>query len=112
MGDGPVDVFLDPKKAVSGAHAVHTDTWVSMGQESEKQERLEVFGDYRVDEELMSNAATDAIFMHCLPAYRGFEVSSDVIDGPHSRVIRQGHNRLHSARAVLSFMLDEDVRTR
>lgn len=106
VGPGSVDVFVDPKRAVAGAHAVHTDTWVSMGQEAEKDERRRVFGAYRVDRDVMSAAAKNAIFMHCLPAYRGFEVTEEVIDGPSSRVIRQGHNRLHSARAVLSFMLD------
>jgi len=77
-----------------------------MGQEAEKESRRQIFSSYRVDEALMNRAAADGIFMHCLPAYRGFEVTADVIDGPRSRVIRQGHNRLDSARGVLSFLLD------
>ena len=106
LGSGSVEVFVDPGEAVEGAHAVHTDTWVSMGQEAEKESRRQIFSSYRVDEALMNRAAADGIFMHCLPAYRGFEVTADVIDGPRSRVIRQGHNRLDSARGVLSFLLD------
>ena len=106
LGPGTVDVFIDPIEAVEGAHAVHTDTWVSMGQEAEKESRRQIFSNYRVDEVLMDRAASDGIFMHCLPAYRGFEVTADVIDGPRSRVIAQGHNRLDSARGVLSFLLD------
>jgi ornithine carbamoyltransferase len=109
LGSGSVEVFVDPGEAVEGAHAVHTDTWVSMGQEDEKESRRQIFAPYRVDEGLMNLAATDGIFMHCLPAYRGFEVTTDVIDGPRSRVIRQGHNRLDSARGVLSFLLDGRV---
>jgi ornithine carbamoyltransferase len=106
LGSGTVEVFLDPIDAVEGAHAVHTDTWVSMGQEAEKESRRSIFSNYRVDAALMNRAAADGIFMHCLPAYRGFEVTAEVIDGPRSRVIPQGHNRLDSARGVLSFLLD------
>lgn len=105
LGSGRVDIVTDPRAAVEGAHAVHTDTWVSMGQENEKAERVAIFAPYSVNEDLMALAAPDAIFMHCLPAYRGLEVTSQVIDGPRSRVVRQGHNRLHSARAVLAFLL-------
>ncbi len=107
MGSGTVESFVDPREAVVGAHAVHTDTWVSMGMEEQKEERRKVFARYRVDDEMMKLADRTAIFMHCLPAYRGYEVTADVIDGPQSRVIRQGHNRLHSARAVLSYVLDD-----
>lgn len=105
LGTGSVHQSVDPYLAVVGAHAVHTDTWVSMGQEAEKAERLQIFGRYSVDQEMMSRADSKAIFMHCLPAYRGYEVSADVIDGSSSRVIRQGHNRLHASRGVLAFML-------
>jgi len=105
LGTGSVEQTNDPVVAVSGAHAVHTDTWVSMGQEAEKAERLGVFGAYAVSQSLMSRAASDAIFMHCLPAYRGYEVEASVIDGSASRVIQQGHNRLHSARGVMAFLL-------
>lgn len=95
----------DPRRVVAGACAVHTDTWVSMGQEDEKEARRRIFRDYSVDEELMANAAPDAIFMHCLPAYRGLEVAPEVIDGPRSRVVQQGHNRLHTARAVIAHLM-------
>lgn len=106
LGPGSLDVSSDPRHAVDGADAVHTDTWVSMGQESEKETRRTIFAPYRVDEDLMGHAQNHAIFMHCLPAYRGFEVTAEIIDGPRSRVIRQGHNRLHSARGVLSYLVD------
>ncbi len=105
LGVGTVEQSTDPVAAVSGAHAVHTDTWVSMGQEAEKAERLGIFGAYTVTGSLMSRAAGDAIFMHCLPAYRGYEVEASVIDGTASRVIEQGHNRLHSARGAMAFLL-------
>jgi ornithine carbamoyltransferase len=105
LGSGTVDQSTDPVVAVRGAHAIHTDTWVSMGQEAEKAERLGIFGAYTVTESLMSKAASDAIFMHCLPAYRGYEVEASVIDGSGSRVIEQGHNRLHSARGAMAFLL-------
>ncbi len=114
LGRGTIQSFVDPLQAVENADAVHTDTWVSMGQETEKEARLRIFAGYRVDDKVMSRAKSEAIFMHCLPAYRGYEVSGDVIDGARSRVIRQGHNRLHSARGVLSYLLgrgDEEVTT-
>ncbi len=105
LGTGTVDQSADPAVAVSGAQVVHTDTWTSMGQEAEKAERKEVFGRYQVNGALMARAAGDAWFMHCLPAYRGLEVSADVIDGPRSLVIQQGHNRMHTARGVLAFLM-------
>ncbi|MGD9998649.1 MAG: ornithine carbamoyltransferase [Ilumatobacteraceae bacterium] len=105
LGPGTVQQEADPSAAVRGAEVVHTDTWTSMGQEAEKASRAEVFGRYQVNAELMSHAAGDAWFMHCLPAYRGLEVSADVIDGPRSLVVRQGHNRMHSARGALAFLL-------
>jgi len=91
----------DPIEAVKDADVVYTDTWVSMGMESEKEERLKVFLPYQVNKELMQKAKEDAIFMHCLPAYRGFEVSADVIDGPQSVVFDEAENRLHAQKAVL-----------
>ena len=105
LGARSVHSSVDPREAVRGAHAVHTDTWVSMGQESEKAERIRIFGRYTVTTELMAEADEESIFMHCLPAYRGLEVESTVIDGPVSRVIRQGHNRLHSARGALAYLM-------
>ena len=105
IGTGTVEQVTRAAEAVEGADAVHTDTWVSMGQESEKAARRRAFEGYTVDADIMAAAAPNAVFMHCLPAYRGFEVSADVIDGPQSAVFQQGHNRMHSARAALAFVL-------
>lgn len=105
LGTGTVEQTTDPAMAVRGAQFVHTDTWTSMGQEVEKAQRAEVFGRYQVNSTLMAGAADQAWFMHCLPAYRGLEVSADVIDGPRSLVIQQGHNRMHSARGLLAFVI-------
>lgn len=104
LGAGSVEQSTRPAEAVRGAHAVHTDTWVSMGQEADKAARRQAFEGYTVDRAMMSAADASAIFMHCLPAYRGFEVAADVIDGPQSRVFQQGHNRLHAARGALAFL--------
>jgi ornithine carbamoyltransferase len=105
LGDGTIEQSADPAKAVVGADAVHTDTWISMGQEEQKAERREIFSSYQVSGSLMAGASASAIFMHCLPAYRGYEVSAAVIDGPQSRVMQQGHNRMHAARGLLAFLL-------
>lgn len=104
LGAASVEQTARPTDAVAGAHAVHTDTWVSMGQEEDKAARRQAFEGYTVDDVMLSQADPSAVFMHCLPAYRGFEVSADVIDGPRSVVYQQGHNRLHSARAILAFL--------
>jgi ornithine carbamoyltransferase len=112
LGAGTVVQSSDPFVAVTGADVVHTDTWTSMGQEMEKAQRMEVFGHYQVTDGLMAAAAPGARFMHCLPAYRGLEVAADVIDGPRSRVIRQGHNRMHAARGLLAFILAASATTR
>ena len=95
----------DPDEAVSGADVVYTDTWVSMGQEQEKAQRLAVFEPYRVDARRMAKAKPDALFLHCLPAYRGYEVTEDVIDGPQSAVFDEAENRLHAQKAVLATLL-------
>lgn len=105
LGAASVDQSHRPADAVSGAHAVHTDTWVSMGQETEKQQRMQQFEGYTVDSDMMAMADPAAIFMHCMPAYRGIEVAGDVIDGPRSVVFQQAHNRLHAARGALAFLL-------
>jgi len=102
---GSVTVTADPREAVAGADVVTTDTWVSMGQEDEKAQRIAVFGDYRVDDDLMARAADGAIFLHCLPAYRGFEVEASVIDGPQSVVWDEAENRLHAQKALLVWLL-------
>jgi ornithine carbamoyltransferase len=104
LGAASVTVTTDPREAARGASAVHADTFVSMGQEADHERRLRTFAAYRVDERVMSEAASDAIFMHCLPAHRGEEVTADVIDGPRSRVIVQSHMRLAAARGVLAFI--------
>ncbi len=97
----------DPEKAVSGADSVYTDTWVSMGQESEKAEKVKKFDGYQVNEKLMSYAKEDAIFLHCLPAYRGYEVSEGVIDGKWSRVFDEAENRLHVQKAVMAMTMGD-----
>lgn len=91
----------DPAEAVAGADIVYTDVWASMGQEAEQQERLQKFAGFEVNEALMAKAHPDALFMHCLPAHRGEEVSADVIDGPRSVVFDQSENRLHAQKAIL-----------
>ena len=104
LGSGAVTQSADPRVAVAGAHAVHTDTWVSMGQEDDGAVRRAAFAEYTVDGALMEAAATEAIFMHCMPAYRGLEVTAQVFDGPRSRVIEQAHDRMHAARGLLAYM--------
>ena len=91
----------DPKEAIKDADVVYTDTWVSMGMEAEKEERQRVFMPYQVNGELFKLAAPDAVFMHCLPAYRGFEVTDDVIDGAQSVIFDEAENRLHAQKAVM-----------
>lgn len=86
------------------AHVVTTDTWVSMGQEKEKEQRMLDFKDYRVDSKIMALANTNAIFLHCLPAYRGLEVSEEVIDGGQSKIIAEAHNRLHAQKGVMVWL--------
>ena len=91
----------DPFEACDGADVIYADTWTSMGQEEEKAKRVEIFKDYQVNSKLMGVAHKDAIFMHCLPAYRGYEVTEDVIDGPQSVVFDEAENRLHAHKAIL-----------
>jgi ornithine carbamoyltransferase len=100
-----VDMFEDPDDAVRGAHVVNTDVWASMGQEEESEARRLAFKGFTVDAELMELAARDAIFLHCLPAHRGEEVTEDVIEGPQSRVFDQAENRLHVQKALLVELL-------
>jgi len=98
---GKVTVTNDPREAVSGADVVYTDVWTSMGQESEAEKRRQAFRPYQVNADLISRAEPDAIFMHCLPAHRGEEVTADVMDSPHSVVFQQAENRLHVQKAIL-----------
>jgi ornithine carbamoyltransferase len=95
----------DPREAVRGAVAVYTDVWTSMGQESEQDQRRRDFRDYQVNGALLRAAASEAIFLHCLPAHRGEEVTADVIDGPQSAVIQQAANRLHVQKGILARLL-------
>ena len=95
----------DPKEAVAGADIVCTDTWASMGQEADKEVRKKIFADYQVNAELVKLAADDALVMHCLPAYRGMEITEDVIEGPQSVVFDEAENRLHAHKAILAAML-------
>jgi ornithine carbamoyltransferase len=95
----------DPREAASGARVVYTDVWTSMGKEDEAAERKNRFVSYQVNEDLMDLAESDAIFLHCLPAHRGEEVTAGVIDGPQSRVFDQAENRLHAQKALLYLLL-------
>ncbi len=107
---GKVEVVGDPHEAVRGADAVYTDVWASMGKENEREERRRVFAGFRVDEVLMAGAAKHAIFLHCLPAHRGDEVTDEVIDGPQSRVWDEAENRLHTEQALLYRLITGDRR--
>jgi ornithine carbamoyltransferase len=102
---GRIRLVRDPAEAVEGAHVVTTDVWASMGQEDEAEERLQRFRPYQVDEALFSRARPEAIFLHCLPAHRGEEVTAGVIDGPRSRVFQEAENRLHAQKALLLQLL-------
>ena len=102
---GKIELLRSPQEAVSGAQAVYTDVWASMGQESETDERAAKFAPYQVNDELMSLAAPDAVFLHCLPAHRGAEVTDAVMDGPRSIVFDQAENRLHVQKAILLKLL-------
>jgi ornithine carbamoyltransferase len=96
-----------PSEAIMDADVVVTDTWISMGQEDEKQQRKQAFEGFTVNEMLMKNASTDAIFLHCLPAYRGYEVTAEVLEGPQSVVWDEAENRLHAQKALIEFLLNE-----
>jgi ornithine carbamoyltransferase len=100
-----VSLTSDPREAARGAHVVNTDVWASMGQEQEQEERARAFQGYIVDEALMDTADRNAIFLHCLPAHRGEEVSEGVIEGPKSRVWDQAENRLHVQKALMATLM-------
>ncbi|MGA2531956.1 MAG: ornithine carbamoyltransferase [Candidatus Aminicenantales bacterium] len=100
-----VKLTNDPAEAASGADAVYTDVWASMGQESEKEKRAAIFAPYQVNARLMSHAKRDAVFMHCLPAHRGDEVTDEVIDSPNSIVYDQAENRLHVQKVILTLLM-------
>ena len=103
---GSVTLYTDPVEAVAGADVVVTDTWVSMGKEEEKAHRVATFGAYQVTEELMATAKPDAVFLHCLPADRGYEVAASVIDGAQSVIWDEAENRLHAQKALLVWLLE------
>ncbi len=105
LGTGHYREFTDPMEAARGADLVTTDVWTSMGFEAENDARKKDFEDWQVDGEMMKAAAKDAVFMHCLPAHRGEEVSADVIDGPQSVVWEEAENRLHAQKALMEFLL-------
>jgi ornithine carbamoyltransferase len=108
LADAPgmqMEVISDPVQAVGGVDAVFTDTFTSMGQEDEKQARLEAFKGYQVNDDLLSHAADHAVVLHCLPAYRGVEITDDVMDGPRSRVFPEAHNRLHAQKGLLAVLM-------
>jgi ornithine carbamoyltransferase len=102
---GSVETFHSPEEAVAGAQAVYTDVWASMGQEDEAAARAKIFAPFQVNDALMKQAAPDALFMHCLPAHRGGEVTDSVMDSPRSIVFDQAENRLHVQKAILLMLL-------
>lgn len=107
---GSVTITTDPSEALEQADVVATDTWISMGQEDEMEQRMQLFGDYRVDAAAMQKAADNAIVLHCLPAYRGAEISAEVIDGPQSVIWDEAENRLHAQKALMAWLLVESGR--
>jgi ornithine carbamoyltransferase len=104
---GSVEIHGEPIGAITDADIVVTDTWISMGQEAEKAQRIADFAGYTIDGELMKRAKPDAIFMHCLPAYRGYEVSADVLDGPQSVIWDEAENRLHAQKALMAWLAEQ-----
>jgi ornithine carbamoyltransferase len=106
-----IEITNDAVKAVTGANAIYTDVWASMGQESEAAERAKIFAPYQVNEDLFSHAAPNSVFMHCLPAHRGEEVTAEVIDSQRSIVFDQAENRMHIQKAILLLLLGSGMRT-
>ena len=104
--EGHFSIIRDPLEAATRSDLVVTDVWASMGQESEQLRREQIFADYQVNAEMMDKANADAVFMHCLPAHRGEEVSAEVIDGPQSIVWDEAENRLHAQKALLEFLIN------
>ena len=106
MAGERVQIVRDPREAVAGAHLVSTDVWTSMGQEEETAQRLKLFAPYQVTRELLDLAASDVLFMHCLPAHRGEEISLDLLDDPRSVAWDQAENRLHAQKALLEMLVE------
>ena len=105
---GTIEITSDPGQAVAGANVIATDTWISMGMEEESEKRKRDFAGFTVDQALMDAASSDAVFLHCLPAYRGFEVSAEVIDGPRSLVWQEAENRLHAQKALMAWLAEQN----
>ncbi len=103
---GSIDIYTDPKLALVDSDVVATDTWISMGQEAEKAQKVKEFAGFTLDSELMSIARPEAIVLHCLPAYRGYEISAEVLDGPQSVVWDQAENRLHAQKALMVWLAE------
>ncbi len=106
---GSIETTADPGAAASGAGALYTDVWTSMGQEDERAERMAAFAGFQIDEALLDVAAPDAVVMHCLPAHRGEEISAGVVDGPRSVVWRQAANRMHAMRGLLAWLVSDQA---
>jgi ornithine carbamoyltransferase len=104
---GSISVHGEPVAAIADADVVVTDTWISMGQETEKEQRIRDFAGYTIDEALFAKAKSDAIFMHCLPAYRGYEVSAEILDGPRSVIWDEAENRLHAQKALMAWLAEQ-----
>ena len=104
---GSISLHQDPSDAAAHADVVVTDTWISMGQEAEKAKRIQEFAGLTVDADLMAKAKPDAIFLHCLPAYRGYEVSAEVLDGPRSVIWDEAENRLHAQKALMAWLAEQ-----
>jgi ornithine carbamoyltransferase len=100
-----IEIYEDPREAADAADVIYTDSWISMGQEAERAERLRVFPPYQVNAALLGLAKRDVTVMHCLPAHRGEEITDDVMDGPHSAVFDQAENRLHAQKAILTLLV-------
>jgi len=107
LGRPPVEVMSDPMAAVEGADVVYTDVWTSMGQDEEAEARVQAFAGFTVTSEMMAAAAPEAVFMHCLPAHRGEEVTAEVVDGAQSVVFDEAENRLHTQKALMMLLMSE-----
>ncbi len=103
---GKITITHDVEEGTSGADVLYTDVWASMGQEDEAERRKKVFAPYQVNDRVVANASPDVVVMHCLPAHRGEEITSEVLDGPHSVVLRQAENRLHLQKALIAWLLE------